>query len=165
MNYQKLLEMQAELDNHIITKHNLKFIELPKLVLAAITELSEVCNDSQCFKYWKVNSKPKPGLSEEVADFTHFLASLSNRFQVVGKDIEERGAIKYTDISEQFLHMHYTASMIGIFPSAIEKQKHVLILWSLFKGLLDHLNFTEEQLFEAYLKKNEKNYERQATGY
>jgi len=165
MDYAKLLEMQDELDQHILSKHKLKFIELPKMVLAAITELSEACNDSQCFKYWKVNSQPKASLLEEVADFTHFLASLSNRFKVETKDIQGQGAIKNKDINHHFIEMHYVVSVIGVYPGAKERQKNVLILWSLFKGLLEHLNFSEEQVFEAYLKKHEENYQRQESGY
>lgn len=61
--------------------------------------------------------------------------------------------------------MHYVTVMIGIYPGAPNKQTHVKELWSLFKGLLEHLGYTKEQVFDAYLAKNQKNYERQASGY
>lgn len=166
MDIKQLLEKQEQLDLHIINKHKLPYVKLSKKVLAAIVELSEVINDEQkALKYWKVNAEPKATLLEEVADFLHFLASLSNRFNVTAEDIEGRGAIKYKDLDDHFLYMNYTLSVVGVYPTAQGKQKHLLITWSLFKGLLEHLGFTKEQVFEAYLQKHEINYERQASCY
>lgn len=165
MNYARLLEMQAELDNHIFVKQKLSSVELPQLVLATITELSEVCNDVQCFKYWKVNNDPKDSLLEEIADFTHFLASLSNRFSITALDIEGQTTFKHPNLNRHLIEMHFVAAMIAIYPSLSEGQRNTLLLWAFFKGLIEQLGFTEKQVFEAYLKKNEKNYERQATGY
>ena len=165
MNYQKLLEMQDKLDTHIMKNHKLQFIKLSKAVLATIIELSEAVNDEQSFKYWKVNNQPKPTLIEEIADFTHFLTHLSNRFNVTAEDITNRGMIKHKELDEHFICMFHTLSMIGLYPKGEEKRKHVLILWSLFKGLWEHLGFTENDVFQAYLKKNKINYERQETNY
>lgn len=165
MNYQKLLEMQDKLDTHIMKNHKLQFIKLSKAVLATIIELSEVVNDEQSFKYWKVNNQPKPTLIEEIADFTHFLAHLSNRFIVKAEEIQKIGGIKYTELDEHFLHMHHALTMIGLYPKAEAKRKYVLILWMLFKGLWELLGFTEDEVYQAYLKKNKINYERQASNY
>ncbi len=165
MDIRQLLEMQEKLDQHIMKQHKLPFIKLTNAVLATITELSEVVNDEQSFKYWKVNNKPKETVLEEVADFTHFLAHLSNRFKLTADEITQRGALKYKEIDEHFLQMHYVTSMIGVYPTAPEKQKYVKELWSLFKGLLDHLGFSHKQVYEAYLQKHERNYQRQLEGY
>lgn len=165
MNYQKLLIMQNDLDNHIMQKQKLQFIKLSALTLALSTELSEVVNSYQLWKYWKVNNQPKEDLFEEVADFTHFLLSLSNRFYIDGETINKIGAVKYTEVETHFLQMQYTASMIGVFGEASDKQHYVKIMWKLFKGMLEHLGFTEEEIFEAYLKKNEVNYKRQEEKY
>lgn len=201
MNYQQLLEMQEQLDQHIIKKQKLQFIKLSNLVLALSTEISEVANAYQKWKYWKVNNEPRykrtchacrgngefttdiwngekepcgycdgtgiesEPLIEEVAEVLHFLLSLSNRFYIDGETINKIGAVKYTEVETHFLEMQYTASMIGVFGEASDKQHYVKIMWKLFKGMLEHLGFTEEEIFEAYLKKNKINYERHATNY
>lgn len=46
-----------------------------------------------------------------------------------------------------------------------EKAKYYFETISLFKGLVHLLNFTEDQLEQAYYDKNKTNHERQATGY
>lgn len=165
MNYQKLLQMQQQLDMHIMKKQKLQFVMLNDSVLATIVELAEAANDEQSFKHWKVNREPKPTLLEEVSDFTHFLLSQSNRFKVTADDINQRGKIKYKDISEHFIQTFHVLTMIAIYPNANKKREYVLIAWSLFKGLLDHLNISEEQIEQAYYKKNEINYQRQASNY
>lgn len=165
MNYQQLLEMQEQLDRHIMKKQKLQFIKLSNLVLALSTEISEVANAYQKWKYWKVNNQPKEDLLEEIADFTHFLLSLSNRFYVDNETISKLIPVKYNEVEIHFLQMQYTASMIGVFGDAEDKQLYVQIMWKLFKGLLEHLGFTENDVFQVYLKKNKINYERQASNY
>lgn len=165
MNLQKLLQMQEQLDNHIIAKQKINFIKLTSLALALSTELSEVANAFQKWKYWKVNSQPKPGLLEEVADVLHFLLSATYRFQLKEESIKKLGAIKYPSVEQQFLQMQYTTCMVGTFGGATDKQNYIKILWSLFKGMLEHLDISEEQVYAAYLLKNKENYERQKVGY
>lgn len=201
MNYQKLLEMQEQLDNHIMTKQKMKFIKLSSIALALSTEISEVANAYQKWKYWKVNNEPRykrtchacrgkgefttdiwngkkepcgycdgtgieaEPLIEEVADVLHFLLSVTYRFQLKEESIKNMEAVKYPSIEEQFLHMQYTTCMIGTYGKAHDKQGYIKILWSLFKGMLEHLEFTEVDVYQAYLKKNEVNYQRQKENY
>ncbi|MGY3186473.1 dUTP diphosphatase [Lysinibacillus sp. TE18511] len=165
MNLKKLFEAQEKLDEHILKQHNLQYVELPKVILSLLTELSEVANDWQGFKYWKVNNAQKDTTLEEIADVTHFLASLSNRFKVTEEDINGLGAVRYTDVSTHFIAMHHAASFIAMYPNANKKREHVLSLWKLFKGLIENLGFTWEQVEETYYTKNQINYARQVNGY
>lgn len=165
MNLAKILEMQAQLDQHILKQHDLQYVELPKVVLSLLTELSEVANDWQGFKYWKVNNGQKETTLGELADVVHFLASLSNRFNVKAGEISDTGSVKYKDVSMHFIAMHYAASFVALYPDANKKRSHVLSLWQLFKGLIDNLGFTHSDIDKAYLKKHEENYSRQAVGY
>ena len=84
---------------------------------------------------------------------------------MTAEDIPNRGMIKHKELDEHFICMFHTLSMIGLYPKGEEKRKHVLILWSLFKSLWKHLGFTENDIFQAYLKKNKINYQRQETNY
>lgn len=165
MGVAEILKLQEQLDQHILQRHNLQFVELPKMILSLLTELSEVANDWQGFKYWKVNNHQKNTTLEEIADVLHFLASLSNRFKVSADEIDELGAVKYKDLSLHFIAMHHVASFIALYPEANKKRGHVLSLWQLFKGLIDNLGFTHKDIYESYLSKHKKNYIRQAVSY
>ena len=165
MNYQQLLEMQEQLDQHIMKKRNLQFIKLQSLALALSTEISEVANAFQRWKYWKTNNEPKSELLEEVADALHFLLSISYRFKIDGETISKLSGFECKTVEEQFLFIQHTISQTANYGNADDKRKYIHVTWILFKGLLNQLGFTETDIYKAYLKKNQKNYERQANNY
>ena len=165
MNYEELLNMQEQLDQHIMKKQKLQFIKLSSIALPLSVEISEVANSYPVWKHWKSNKEPKPNLLEEVADVLSFLLQASNRFKVTAKMIQSTRATKRNDIEDQFLDLQYITFQIKNYGQAKDKQEYVKLFWSYFKGLWEHLGFSEKQIYEAYLKINKINYERQATNY
>ncbi|MEC3737024.1 dUTP diphosphatase [Bacillus safensis] len=60
MNLQKILKMQAELDNRIIREKGLEGQDLlPNTYVALITELGEFANEGRWFKHWSDQQEPK----------------------------------------------------------------------------------------------------------
>ena len=76
---EKLFEMQSQLNDYIIQKHNVKFTQsewIQKETLAMLSELAEVLDEVN-FKWWKVE-KPinNDALREEIVDVLHFFISM-----------------------------------------------------------------------------------------
>lgn len=64
MNIDKLFSCQGRLDNRIVVKKGLQGVDLlDKKILALLTELGELANEWQMFKFWKDN--PIPNTHEE----------------------------------------------------------------------------------------------------
>lgn len=87
------LECQDELDKFIIEnkKLNIKRNELlTDTLLALQVEVSELANETRCFKHWS-NKGPsdKNIILEEYVDVLHFFLSLGNQLNFRAKDIED----------------------------------------------------------------------------
>ena len=53
MNVKKLCEMQKVLDDRIIKEHQLEDKNLEEnKILALLVEISELANETRCFKHW-----------------------------------------------------------------------------------------------------------------
>jgi|SRR5690625_431168 len=64
MNIDKLFSCQGRLDNRIVVKKGLQGVDLlDKKILALLTELGELANEWQMFKFWK--NDPEPNIYEE----------------------------------------------------------------------------------------------------
>lgn len=104
----------------------------------------------------------KNPLLEETVDTFHFILGLGNDLNINPSVVEEQKVSRYEDITEQFIALSYTASCIAMYN---DKQRYYLETVKLFKGLVNWLGFTEEQLETAYYERNRINHERQATNY
>src|SRR3954451_21625663 len=85
MNVKRLSEMQKVLDDRIIKEHQLedKNLEENKL-LGLLVEISELANETRCFKHW--SKKGPSGVSlllEEFVDSLRFFLSIANHDQYV----------------------------------------------------------------------------------
>lgn len=161
MNIQKLFVMQRELDSFIERTQNIDFDVFREKTLALLVELGELANETRCFKFW---SKKGPSadevILEEFVDSIHFLLSLGimkgyeNLEQWPTDDRED-------SLTELFLQ---TQQAIIEFSndSTFEKYEEI---WKCYGAIAQVLNFEELNIIEAYISKNEKNYERQRTGY
>jgi len=157
LDFKWLKERQRELDNYIGKSKN---IDMDKHVLdrnkGLIVEFNEFVNEvPELFKYWSNKKMNREKALEEFVDGIHFLISLAN----------DLGVESY----------HYTE------PVNVEKDRLVLVInYKIstlldtrdFKGLMDDylylgysLGFTDEEIEQFYIDKNEKNYERQDNGY
>lgn len=165
MNYQQLFEAQRKLDEHIIEKKQLQGQDLfNDTVQALLCEIQETANETKCFKHWSNKEPNQANVLEETADSFHFILSLSNSLNVEPVEVEKQPARVYEDLTEQFIVLSYTISCIAMFGVG-ERVRYYLETIKLFKGLLHLLNISENQLEQAYYKKNKVNYERQEANY
>ncbi|KOO46874.1 dUTP diphosphatase [Priestia koreensis] len=158
----RLFAMQKELDMHIETTHQLKEENLiQRKVLALLVELGEFANETRCFKFWSVKgASPKETILEEYVDGIHFLLSLGIEFSLHDMDVitsSERGE----DVTEQFLKVYDGVLGLRTEPN---RQSYVEVFGD-YLALGEMLGFTNEDVEDAYMSKNEVNYQRQKEGY
>lgn len=161
MNFKKLFEMQKELDKNILVQHNLEIasINVDK-TLALEVEIGELANETRCFKYWS-NKKPSPKekIIEEYVDCLHFILSLGLDYDFSDTPIK----IASSDVrpSEQFINLYIDLTDFIVCSS----RDHYETLFEDFLTLGFSLGFSEEDIENAYNKKNCINHERQVSGY
>ncbi|RAZ68633.1 dUTP diphosphatase [Planococcus maitriensis] len=161
MNLQELFHMQRELDRYIQSNRNVGESVFRKKVLALQVELSELANETRCFKFWSTKGpSDKSTLLEEYVDCIHFILSLGieKGFESLEQWPEPIGE---QDLTELFLSAHQS---IGRFAeqSSFEEYDN---LWRTFGALAKALGFSYGEVLAAYVEKNEINYKRQQQGY
>lgn len=164
MNLQQLFSMQRELDQHIIENHGLEKEDLfDRKILALLVELGELANETRCFKFWSVKGPSKREvILEEFVDGIHFILSLGleRGFEKEMTTVTrlENGA---TETSAQFLNVYTAVEQLKDTRSLLAYQA----LFSEFLRLGEILGFKSREIEEAYVKKNEVNFARQANEY
>ncbi|KAB7705944.1 dUTPase [Bacillus aerolatus] len=162
MNVSKLFHMQRALDEYIESEHGLKKADLfDKKVLALLVEVGELANETRCFKFWSLKEpSARAVILEEFVDGVHFILSLG-----LTLSLEKEAAIiesgSADSATEQFLLIYEAASLFKQEKSA--EAYHRLLNDYFALGRL--LGFSAEEVEEAYVAKNEVNYERQQQGY
>lgn len=161
MNWDKLFEMQYDLDQYIIKNHNLdhkSFFE--EKFLALLVELGELANETRCFKYWSTKkSSDKKVVLEEYVDNIHFLLSLG---------IEKN--YQFSSVMVSPVNEYKTKQFNNVFVKAIQfyneqTEENYIKMVEAYLQLANLLGFNERDIFAAYIEKNEVNYERQKSGY
>lgn len=163
MQLEKLFLMQRALDQHIEEKHGLEDENLfDRKILALLVEVSELANETRCFKFWSMKpSSDKQIILEEYVDGIHFILSLGIEcgFHELPLSIKVQSAD--VNMTEQFL-------MINENVSVFQKSKAVTDYVSLFEAYLqlgELLGITYTEMEQAYFRKNEVNYQRQQNNY
>lgn len=163
MNTEKLFMMQKELDKHIETQHGLMEEDLfDRKVLALLVELGELANETRCFKFWSVKpSSEKAVILEEFVDGVHFILSLGIEcgFDHITSIFPVKS--EETTVSTQFLEIY---DSIHNFRETRSKEDFIFLFESYLK-LAELLGLDENEIEQAYIQKNEVNYERQRKGY
>lgn len=162
MNISNLFELQRILDEHIREQHNLYGVPLlSKKVLALNVEIGELANETRCFKFWSdKKASSKDIILEEYVDCLHFILTigLEKNFEdissIVTKDIDY-------EVTEQFLNLYIDINDFVVCSS----KDHYITLFEDFLGLGKALGFTEEEITQGYLRKNDINHKRQDEGY
>ncbi|WP_303969336.1 dUTP diphosphatase [Sporosarcina ureae] len=161
MKLHQLFEMQRALDTYIQKNHqtNETFTERG---LALIVELSELANETRCFKFWSTKGpSANDVILEEYVDSIHFLLSLGIEKNFDG--LEEWPAGESTDQNLTQLFIQTGRSIYTFLDSlTFEDYKNI---WVNYGALANTLGFTEDQIIQAYIDKNEENYARQRSGY
>ncbi|MBB5172695.1 dUTP diphosphatase [Texcoconibacillus texcoconensis] len=167
MNIETLFNMQRALDKHIEEQHELTNEDLfEKRILAFQVELGELANETRCFKFW--STKPSADASvieEEYVDGLHFLLSLGivlNAENEVSAMLDEKEeAESVTTQVDAFLDVFDSLSLLRKKRGSSEYQT----LFVQFLKLGQVLGITKQNMIDAYIKKNEVNYQRQREGY
>lgn len=153
--------MQSELDTYIRTNHELENEYLfNEKMLALLVELGELANETRCFKFWstKLGSERQVVL-EEYVDNIHFLLSLG---------IEKGYAFSNINITKT--PRNKTVQFNEVFRAAIyfyeqQTETSYITMVESYLQLAYLLGFTEQDIMQAYVEKNDVNYERQKSGY
>lgn len=162
MNWEKLYELQRDLDEKILnsipqTREDI----LEHKILALIVELGEFANETRCFKYWsKKGPNEREVILEEFVDGIHFLLSLGLDFHLT-YELDETKLETYPSLTTG---IHKVFEQIHDFKQK-PTQENYTTLMNTYLSVGQMLNFTEEDIFDAYLEKNKVNHERQHSGY
>ena len=154
MDIKKMLEAQKELDKANMKKGGLTEYPLELVQTAYRVELGELLQEWKQFKFWKINKGEidRDKMLEEWADCMHFALSLDNYWEFeLEEDIEYRIKI------EECINDIY-----GICEECFKASDWVL-KYTIALGL--KLDYTLEELEQAYWKKNKINWERINGGY
>ncbi|MGL5205844.1 MAG: dUTP diphosphatase [Metamycoplasmataceae bacterium] len=155
MNIKDILPKQIELNKAIIGSHNPNRDGLEaKQILALFVEISELANEIQHFKYWKKNIKIDDNkIIEEYSDGMHFYLSFGLELKM---NVEVDPIIYSNNLTIQFLEIFDSISKFHKEPN-LETFNYS---FSLFIGLGKLLKYSDEDIKEAYLRKNEINLNR-----
>lgn len=157
-----MLGIQKELDNYIGES---KKIDMEKYrierIIALQVEFNELLNELPfLFKYWSNKKMDREKALEEYVDGIHFILSIGN----------DLGIEKY-EYKQPIVH-DMRILVLGINNIITRLASHNRIKKRIYQELVDHymlfgekLGFKQEEIFKAYMKKNEINYERQDQGY
>ena len=161
MNLDELFKLQMELDKRIVEQHALQNRSLvSEKILALQVEIGELANETRCFKYWSTK-KPsdKNVILEEYVDCIHFILSIGLEFNFT--DIAVDSVLLDTKLTDQFISIYIDLNDFMICSS----KDHYSTLFEDFLSLGSSIGFSEEDILEHYLRKNNINHERQASGY
>lgn len=161
MNLNKLFQLQRNLDERIIAEHNLHKESLfSKKVLALQVEISELANETRCFKFWS-NKGPsdKSTILEEYVDCLHFILSLGLEKNYV--NLEPMMLDHDNDLTETFINIYIDINDFFVCSS----KDNYKTLFEDFLCLGKNLGFTSEEVENAYFQKNDVNHQRQDNGY
>lgn len=161
MNIEQLFEMQRSLDQYIEENHQTgdTFRERG---LALLVELSELANETRCFKFWSTKgASADEVILEEYVDSIHFLLSLGIETELDHVKEWPVGQTEGNDLTDLFIS---TGKAIYRF---LDEQTLAgyLDVWVQYGAIAKYLGFTEGQIVQAYIDKNEENYARQRNGY
>ncbi len=164
---EKLFPIQRQLDEYIVEKKKLHHIDLfDSKMIALKTELYEAINEWRGFKHWSDNRKPTENLLEELSDTLHFILSVGIEQEVDQLYAEcPKPLIRYA--SDDFTTMELideTDRLINKF----KEEKHVYawhLMFEQFLQMAKRFGYEVHDLYEAYLNKNQINFDRQDNGY
>lgn len=160
---QKLFTMQHELDQYIATEHGLQGEDLiEKKILALLVEVGELANETRCFKFWsKQAASERAKILEEYVDGVHFILSIGLELGYSDQDLSLDFTEKHEDVVQGFLTVYNQINALQQTKSVAQFEK---LLGSFF-ALGQSLGFTLNDVHQAYIQKNEINYQRQQAGY
>lgn len=161
MNLDKLFKLQNNLDERIVKEHNLHNKSLcSKKILALQVEISELANETCCFKFWsKKGPSSKEKILEEYVDALHFILSLGLEKEY--SDIKFNCKNYISELTEKFNNIYIDINDFVICPS----KDNYKTLFEDFLCLGIDLGFNWLEIENAYASKNTINHGRQNNEY
>ncbi|WP_099158719.1 dUTP diphosphatase [Virgibacillus ndiopensis] len=161
MDWSNLFSMQKQLDKYIETKQDVTGKDLfEEKYLALLVELGELANETRCFKFW--STKPKSDqdvILAEYVDGIHFILSLG-----LDKGFNYQTKTLHTPKCTETEQFNLVFEMCVAFKNEPTQTNYEKIV-ERYLQLGNLLGFDENDIYRAYVKKNEINYERQDGGY
>lgn len=164
-NWQKLFDKQEILDERINAEHKIDgYSVMKERFLALVVEISELANETRCFKYWSYKKANRERMLEELVDCMHFMLSIGNY----------TGFHDIFTVEKTIVHPTLKGNMTKLFTDWIISVFHFqghrsklnyLMIWDYFFTIANRLDFTNSEIYNAYMTKNQINHERQAQGY
>lgn len=161
----EIWEMQKSLDEYIRKNNDIPMEQdlIKEKYLAIKTELFEFVNEIESFKYWKKN-KGKDHILEEACDMLHFLFSIAIDTEV--KIEQNKKIIEFMNVDNyelnELLIMTDDILTEAFFTGGWESLNGILVFLSI---ILEKCNYTTDDLYEEYVRKNKVNVERQQNNY
>lgn len=163
INFSNIFKTQIKLDKEIHKTHNVNYSKVfEKLKLALLVELGELANEIRAFKFWSLK-KPsdKHIILEEYVDVIHFITSIC-LYKKVDSNLNVIKPIKQKDLKLQI-----TLLFNKLFKLACDLSTNTKIKtwYNLFIQVAFLLDFSIEDVINAYFKKNQINFKRQMEKY
>lgn len=162
----KLYEMQSKLDGYITSNHNVKEQDtINERWIALLVELGELANETRCFKYWSLKSASERDIVlEEYVDGVHFILSIGNTIN------QKRIIPILNEVPTNPTKKELTHKFAELFTCITNSMNKINILTHndvlarfLELGLM--LGFCGEDIYNAYINKNQINFSRQDNKY
>ncbi|WP_188206369.1 dUTP diphosphatase [Alkalibacillus aidingensis] len=162
MDWNRLYELQEILDNRIIEtiSKSREDVQGDKY-LALMVEISELANETRCFKYWsQKGASEREVILEEYVDGIHFLLSIGIDYDY-RFDQEKIDLCTYPTLTEAFHQVYDQIARFKMDPTVTNYNR----LMNEYLTVGDMLSFQTDEIVQAYLDKNEENHQRQSQGY
>ncbi|WKA56184.1 dUTP diphosphatase [Planococcus shixiaomingii] len=161
MKLQNLFAMQEDLDRFIQTNREVKEDVFRKKGLALLVELAELANETRCFKFWSTKGMSERSvILEEYVDSIHFLLSLGIEKGLDHLEMWPEAA-EESDLTELFLGTFKAVQQFLAEPSMANYKE----AWSWYGGIALAMEYGYDEVLDAYIQKNQTNYDRQNKGY
>lgn len=159
INIEKLLQAQKRFDDLVYKNSETTMREtIQNREIALFVEAGEMINEiGHIWKFWKKNHKVDMKLIKgECSDVLHFILNQGNDLSV---DPAHGAVITYADPLEQINRFSRSVMDCG------RSHHQWWTCFAMFRGVLDLLGISWDEMVEEYWIKNDINYERQNSGY
>ena len=162
MELNTLFTMQETLDTYIQEQHQLTHEDLfEEKLLALLVELSELANETRCFKFWSTKGpSARPIVLEEYVDSIHFLLSLG-----IVKNLSTFNEWEFSSTTDSLTTVFIQTNQAVVAFGKDSSMSNYVHLWNQYGTIAEKLGFTSQDIIDAYIKKNDENYKRQNSGY
>lgn len=159
INLQQGLDLKISEAKNITNYQKQEFLDAK--FLALLVEIGEFANEQRCFKYWSLKgASDKEILLEEFIDGFHFIISIANNLELKLSDYK----FQYQD------KLSLTSLFLYLFDLTLKLQKEkslvVLHQWmNIYYSIAKLCDFSADDIFNGYCKKNKINHLRQEQNY